>query len=58
MWPTDSDVRGKDLDISKPFTLDDKTSPPLPGMKLGYFQGSMPHCGAVQFGETATQAAK
>lgn len=48
----DCDARAKGIDLSKPFTLDGKTHDPLPGIMPGYFQGTAPDCGAVQFGET------
>ena len=65
MWPpgnlpsftltAHSPACGKGLDLSKPFMLGGKIHDPLPGMKPGYFLGSTPDCGALQFGETPTR---
>jgi Pel9A-like, right handed beta helix region len=48
---TDSPVRGKGIDLSRPFSLNDETFGPLPGMEAGYFTGAAPDLGALQFGE-------
>jgi hypothetical protein len=50
---SDSPVRGKGIDLSRPFTLQRKTFGPLPGMKAGYFTGAAPDLGALQYGETS-----
>ncbi len=36
------------VDVSKPFTVNGKTYPALPGFKKGYFKGSTPAFGALQ----------
>jgi hypothetical protein len=45
--PTGS-ARNAGIDVSRPFTIDGVTYPPLPGMEPGYFSGAAPHMGAVQ----------
>jgi hypothetical protein len=39
------------VDVSKPFTVNGKTYPALPGFKKGYFKGSTPAFGALQQNE-------
>ena len=41
------------VDISRPFTVNGKTYPALPGFKPGYFKGKSPAAGAFQQGEDA-----
>ena len=40
------------IDISRPFTVNGKTYPPLPGFAPGYFEGKAPAAGALQKGES------
>ena len=40
------------VDVSKPFTLNGKQFPALPGFKPGYFTGKAPAAGALQGGES------
>lgn len=49
----DSRAREKGIDLSRPFTIHGETFGPLPGMKAGYFSGSAPDLGALQYGETS-----
>ena len=42
------------VDVSKPFTVNGKTFPALPGFKSGYFKGKAPAYGALQSGEDMT----
>ena len=46
----ESSARRIGIDLSEPLTVDGVTSPPLPGMRAGYFTGNQPDAGAVQFG--------
>ena len=48
----DSPALGMGVDVSKPFTLNGKNFPALPGFKLGYFEGRAPAAGALQQGES------
>lgn len=41
-------VRGKGIDLSRPFTIGGVTYKPLPGMEPGYFSGERPALGAIQ----------
>jgi hypothetical protein len=50
----ESPARGTGLDLSQPFSLDGEIHDPLPGMNPGYFSGSNPDLGAVQFNESTT----
>lgn len=43
-----SPAYAKGLDLSKPWTVDGKTHPALPGMSPGYFSGAAPSLGYVQ----------
>ena len=45
----DSPARAMGIDLSKPWTLDGKTHPALPGMTPGYFEGAKPDAGAFQY---------
>ena len=47
-------AREKGLDLSQPFLLDGEMHEPLPGMNPGYFTGSTPDLGAIQFGQSTT----
>jgi len=40
------------VDVSKPFTLNGKPLPALPGFRPGYFEGKAPAAGALQKGES------
>ena len=40
------------VDVSKPFTLNGKNFPALPGFEPGYFKGRAPAAGALQGGES------
>jgi len=40
------------IDISRPFTVNGKTYPALPGFAPGYFEGKAPAAGALQKGES------
>ena len=48
-----SPALGAGVDISRPFTVNGKTYPALPGFKPGYFKGKAPAAGAFQQGESA-----
>ena len=48
----DSPALGAAVDVSKPFTLNRKKFPALPGFKPGYFKGKAPAAGAFQQGES------
>ena len=48
----DSPALGAAVDVSKPFTLNGKNFPALPGFKPGYFKGRAPAAGAFQQGES------
>jgi hypothetical protein len=48
-----SSARGIGIDLSQAFTIDGITHHPLPGMSPGYFVGSRPDAGAVQFSSPA-----
>jgi hypothetical protein len=41
------------VDISRPFTVNGKNYPALPGFEPGYFKGKAPAAGAFQQGEDA-----
>ncbi len=41
-------VRGKGIDLSRPFAIGGTTYPPLPGMEAGYFSAAAPDLGAFQ----------
>ncbi len=49
--PVDSTARNAGIDLSKTFTIDGVVYNPLPGMETGYFSGSKPDMGAIQFDE-------
>jgi hypothetical protein len=51
LLPADSAARGRGVDVSKPFRLFGKEFPPLPGFRAGYFNGTAPDLGAIQYGE-------
>lgn len=44
-----SPVRARGIDLSKSWIVDGKTHPALPGMKTGYFSGTKPDLGAIQY---------
>ncbi len=46
-----SPALGAGVDVSKPFTVNGKTFPALPGFEPGYFKGPAPAAGALQKGE-------
>ena len=48
----DSPALGAAVDVSKPFTVNGKSLPALPGFKPGYFTGKAPAAGALQKGES------
>jgi parallel beta-helix repeat protein len=50
-WP----VREKGIDLSQPWQLDGVKHPALPGLEKGYFSGTAPDLGALQFGEDMPQ---
>lgn len=50
--PVDSDTRQAGVDLSRPFAVQGRSFPALPGMKPGYFKGRAPDLGAVQSGQT------
>jgi hypothetical protein len=52
----DSPARQIGIDLSKPWTLDGVTHPPLPGMEPGYFEGPRPDAGAKQHRSPAGKA--
>ncbi|HWL52578.1 MAG TPA: hypothetical protein VNQ90_09090 [Chthoniobacteraceae bacterium] len=43
--PADDPGRHTGIDLSHPYQLDDKSYPPLPGLKPGYFHGKRPNPG-------------
>ena len=45
--PNNPDVKGKGIDLSKPFQIQGRSFQPLPGMTPGYFSGSAPDLGVV-----------
>ena len=47
-----SPALGAGVDVSKPFTVNGKTFPALPGFAPGYFKGPAPAAGALQEGES------
>ena len=47
-----SPALGVGVDVSRPFTVDGKKYPALPGFKPGYFKGKAPAAGALQEGES------
>jgi hypothetical protein len=47
--PATSNARSAGIDLSKTFIINGKTYPALPGMQTGYFSGSKPDLGAVQY---------
>ena len=51
---SDSPALNAAVDVSKPFTVNGKTFPALPGFKSGYFKGKAPAYGALQSGEDMT----
>lgn len=46
----DSPARGAGLDLSRPFSVQGRDFPALPGMEPGYFTGDAPDLGAIPFG--------
>ena len=47
----DSPALDSAVDVSKPFTVNGRTYPALPGFNKGYFKGKAPAYGALQSGE-------
>jgi hypothetical protein len=48
--PLTNTFRNAGIDLSKPFIINGKKHDALPGMKPGYFSGTKPDLGAVQYG--------
>jgi hypothetical protein len=47
LLPLKSDARQAGIDLSVPYTINNVTYPPLPGMEVGYYTGSAPDMGAM-----------
>lgn len=47
--PENSTARAIGIDLSKPYTIDGRTYPALPGMEPGYFSGKAPDAGALEY---------